>query len=122
LLDNSESIVRICKRMITYSTRQAAKKLGITDVALGKYIKAGKISAPQTVMGGARNAYVWTEAEIEHVRQLLPKIANGRKTRYQKLREKEKTQPRAALPQHAKTARAGGPGAVPHKSRKTKKK
>jgi hypothetical protein len=93
--------------MITYSTRQAAKKLGITDVALGKYIKAGKVSAPQTVMGGARNAYVWTEAEIEHVRKLLPKIANGRKTRYQKLREKKGAQPRAA---------------VPHKSRKTKKK
>ena len=88
--------------MITYSTRQAAKKLGITDVALGKYIKAGKVSAPQTVMGGARNAYVWTDAEIEHVRQLLPKIANGRKTRYQKLREKEKAQAKKPVPRKTK--------------------
>jgi predicted DNA-binding transcriptional regulator AlpA len=88
--------------MITYSTRQAAKKLGITDVALGKYIKAGKVPAPQTVMGGARNAYVWTEAEIEHVRQLLPKIANGRKTRYQKLREKEKAQAKKSVPRKTK--------------------
>jgi hypothetical protein len=28
--------------------------------------------------------HAWTEEEIDHVRQLLPKIANGRKTRYQK--------------------------------------
>jgi predicted DNA-binding transcriptional regulator AlpA len=93
--------------MATYSTRQVAKKLGITDVALGHYIKVGKIPAPQVMAVGARNVHVWTEAEIEHVRQLLPKIANGRKTRYQKLKEKQKTPPRAA---------------VPHKKRKPKKK
>jgi RNA recognition motif-containing protein len=28
--------------------------------------------------------HFWTEEEIEHVRKLLPKIANGRKTRYKK--------------------------------------
>jgi len=28
--------------------------------------------------------HLWSEEEIEHVRQLLPKIANGRKTRYKK--------------------------------------
>src|SRR5690242_18458500 len=70
--------------MLTYSTRQAAKRLGITDVALGKYIKAGKISAPQTIVVGTRNVCVWTDKDIERVRQLLPKIANGRKTRYKK--------------------------------------
>jgi hypothetical protein len=50
---------------------------------------------------------MWTEEEIEHVRKLLPKIVNGRQTRYPKLREKQKAQPRAA---------------VPHKTRKPKKK
>ena len=45
--------------------------------------------------------------DIEHVRKLLPKIANGRKTRYSKLREKQKAQ--------AKTP-------VPRKKRKPKKK
>jgi hypothetical protein len=30
------------------------------------------------------NRYLWTEQDIEQVRKLLPKIANGRKTRYQK--------------------------------------
>lgn len=107
--------------MQTYSTLQAAKKLGITDVALGRYVKLGKISAPQTIRVGSRNVHVWTDADIERVRKLLPKIANGRKTRYQKLREKQKAQPGAAQA-HAKTARAVGPKAAPQKpKRKTTK-
>ena len=107
--------------MITFSTRQAAKKLGITDATLVRYIQAGKVPAPKTATSGGMTIHFWTEAEIEHVRKLLPKIANGRKTRYKKLRESQKTQPRAPQPQPAKTARAGAP-AVPHKSRKPKKK
>jgi len=90
-----------------YSTRQAAKKLGTTHAALSRYISAGKIPAPKSVTAGGMTVHLWTEEEIEHVRQLLPKIANGRKTRYQKLREKKKE---------------AQPGAVPHKSRKSKKK
>lgn len=94
--------------MKTYSTREAAKKLGITGVALGRYMKLGKVLAPaQTVQVAGRNIHAWTEEEIEHVRKLLPKIANGRKTRYQKLREKQ--QPPARVP-------------VPHKKRRPKKK
>ena len=93
--------------MNDYSTRQAAKKLGITHAALSRYISAGKIAAPRSVTAGGMTVHLWSEAEIEHVRQLLPKIANGRKTRYQKLREKQKAQPGAA---------------VPHKARKSKKK
>ncbi len=76
--------------MQTYSTLQAAKKLGITDVALGRYVNIGKIPAPQTVRVGTRNIRVWTDADIEHVRKLLPKIANGRKTRYKKQSAKKK--------------------------------
>jgi predicted DNA-binding transcriptional regulator AlpA len=89
------------------STNQAAKKLGITGATLSRYITGGKIPAPQTVMAGGLKVHAWTEEEIEHVRKLLPKIANGRKTRYQKPREKQNAQPAAA---------------VPHKTRKPKKK
>ena len=73
------------------STREAAKKLGIEQSTLSKYLKRGKVPSPLTVKQGKRVSQVWTEEQIEHVRQLLPKIANGRKTRYQKLREKQKT-------------------------------
>ena len=77
--------------MKTLSTTQAAKKLGITAMTLSRYIKAGKVPKPKTATSGGITIHFWTEAEIEHVRQLLPKIANGRKTRYQKQRQKKET-------------------------------
>jgi predicted DNA-binding transcriptional regulator AlpA len=104
------------------STEQVAKKLGISKSALSRYILDGKITAPPETMAGGIRLRLWSESEIEKLRLALPKIANGRKTRYKKLREKQKTQPGAAQSQHAKTARAGSPKPVPHKSRKTKKK
>ena len=89
--------------MKTFSAREAAKKLGITGVALGRYIQTGKLMPPaHTVKAGERTSHLWTEDEIEHVRQLLPKIANGRKTRYQKLREKQKAQAKSPVPRKSK--------------------
>lgn len=79
-----------------YSTREAAKKLGIPNSTLANYIATGKIPAPHASVAGITTTQLWTEEEIEAVRKFLPKIANGRKTRYQKLRKKQKTQPRAA--------------------------
>jgi predicted DNA-binding transcriptional regulator AlpA len=82
--------------MVTYSTSQAAKKLGLGLKTLSRYIAQGKVPRPTVLSVGTATLHAWTEKEIEHVRKLLPKIANGRKTRYQKLREKQETQPRAA--------------------------
>lgn len=88
--------------MNVYSTNQAAKKLGITGAALSKYVKAGKVPAPNVVQTGWRNVHAWSEEDTEKLRQLLPKIANGRKTRHtRKQPAKSKTkkpQPRAAVP------------------------
>jgi len=90
-----------------YSTRQAAKELGLHYTTFHKYLRERKIPLPAMSRIAGVRVRLWTLAEIEHVRRLLPKIANGRKTRYQKLREKKKdAQPRAA---------------VPHKFRKQKK-
>ena len=86
-----------------YSTPQAAKKLGISLMTLNRYIAAKKIPLPPVRIGGVR-VRLWSEKEIETVRQLLPKIANGRKTRYKKqsadsnqqsAKTKKKTQARA---------------------------
>lgn len=94
-------------RMLWYSTRTAAKKLGIHFVTLQRYIAANKIPAPESEKVGGSIVRGWTDEDIERVRKVLPKIANGRKTRYQKLKEKH-------------TAEAGVP--VPHKKGQTKKK
>jgi len=93
--------------MITYSTRQAAQMLGLPISTLSKYIVHKKIPTPKLLTTGGITVHIWTDADVERVRKLLPKIANGRKTRYQKLREKQKPQPGAA---------------VPHKKRGAKKK
>jgi predicted DNA-binding transcriptional regulator AlpA len=67
-----------------YSTRQAAKKLGLGAKTLSRYIELGKVPAPKILKVGSASLHAWTDDDIENVRQLLPKIANGRKTRYQK--------------------------------------
>jgi predicted DNA-binding transcriptional regulator AlpA len=107
LLDIFTTIWKIRSVMNLYSTTEAAKKLGIGLATLSRYIEEKKVPAPSFLKAGKRTNHAWAEEQIEHVRQLLPKIANGRKTRYQKLREKQKAQPVEA---------------VPHKTRKPKKK
>jgi predicted DNA-binding transcriptional regulator AlpA len=89
--------------MKQYSTREVAKKLGLDVRSIQRYITAGKIAAPPVQTLGGGKFRVWTEKDIEHVRQLLPKIANGRKTRYKKKQSaKTKTQARVPAPQRRK--------------------
>ena len=93
--------------MSKLSTNQVAKKLGLTSASLTRYILAGKVAAPPETMAGGMRMRLWSESDIERLRQILPKIANGRKTRYKKQSAKTKTPARTP---------------VPHKSRKPKKK
>jgi predicted DNA-binding transcriptional regulator AlpA len=80
------------------STEQVAKMLGISKSALSRYILAGKVVAPPETMAGGMRMRLWGENDIEHLRKTLPKIANGRKTRYLKLRENQKAQARVPMP------------------------
>jgi predicted DNA-binding transcriptional regulator AlpA len=93
------------------STNQVAKRLGVAVSTLSRYITAGKIPTPKTVMAGDLEVHSWTEEEIERVRELLPKIANGRKTRHKKqsavgtqqsAKTKKKTQARVPAPHKKK--------------------
>ncbi len=76
--------------MATYSTRQAAKRLGLPSTTLAQYIAAKKVPAPRPVKIGDVHLRAWKEEDVERVRQILPKIANGRKTRYQKQKRRQK--------------------------------
>lgn len=93
------------------STREAAKRLGISPIALSRYIANGKVPTPAVITLGRSKVHVWTDAEIEQVRSLLPKIANGRKTRWQKQREAQKEKRTIAK----KRAQARAP--APHKKK-----
>src|SRR5258708_4854519 len=48
-------------RMKTYSTREAAKKLGLHLVTIQAYIAAGKIPAPALLRVGAGKLRIWTD-------------------------------------------------------------
>ena len=100
MLDKLRSISDNYLQMKRFTTNQAAKLLGIHTDTLAHYVAVGKVPSPEIIpVGkGQRVVHLWTEPEIEHVRQLLPKIANGRKTRYQKLRETQKAQPKKTVP------------------------
>ena len=83
---------------LRFSTRQVAKKLEIGHTTLVQYVETGKVPAPASIIPGERPTHLWTEDEIEQVRKLLPKIANGRKTRYKKQSAKTKVQARVPVP------------------------
>ncbi len=91
--------------MKRFTTTQAAKLLGIHFDTLARYVAAGKVPSPEMIAvgQGQRVVHLWTDPQIEHVRQLLPKIANGRKTRYQKLRAKQKAQAKKPVPRKTRT-------------------
>lgn len=80
--------------MSGYSTREAANKLGISLPTLNKYIAWKLIPIPPLTRVGGVKVRLWSEEDLDRVRKLLPKIANGRKTRYQK----EKHTPQAEKP------------------------
>lgn len=70
--------------MLRLSTNQVAKKLGIGIATLTRHILAGKVTAPRESMAGGMRMRLWSESDIKRLKEALPKIANGRKTRYQK--------------------------------------
>ncbi|HVO64560.1 MAG TPA: hypothetical protein VMT53_26805 [Terriglobales bacterium] len=70
------------------STRDAAKKLGLSFTSLNRYIAAKKIPLPPLVRVGGVRVRLWSDKDIAKVRALLPKIKNGRKLRYKKSRRK----------------------------------
>ena len=73
-----------------YSSREAAKRLGISYPSLNRYIAQKKIPVPKVERFGGGQFRIWTDRDIERVRVLLPKIANGRKTRWQKQKKQTK--------------------------------
>jgi hypothetical protein len=72
----------------TFSTRDVAKQLGLDVSTLSRYITAKKVPAPKTLTTSGITVHIWTRRDIERVRKLLPKIKNGRKLRYKRIKEK----------------------------------
>jgi predicted DNA-binding transcriptional regulator AlpA len=91
--------------MLYFTTQQAAKKLGIGLSTLIRYIVEKKVPAPEATKIGKREVRAWTEDNIRRVQETLPKIANGRKTRYQKQKPGVRSQQRQKLEQNLRPRR-----------------
>jgi transposase len=67
-----------------HSTREAAKRLGISWGTLNKFIGLKQIPMPPLTRVGGVRVRLWSDADIAKVREVLPNIQNGRKTRHKR--------------------------------------
>jgi len=73
------------------STREAAHALGIHHITLQRYVSAKRGPAPSIQKVGGVRVRLWSEEDIKKVRDILPKLANGRKTKIRKKLKKRAT-------------------------------
>jgi len=62
-----------------YSTREAAKKLGVTILTLQRHVSAKTVPAPKLQQVGGVTVRLWGESDIEKARKVLATIKPGRK-------------------------------------------
>jgi hypothetical protein len=61
------------------STREAAKKLGVTILTLQRHVTAGTVDAPPLQRVGGVKVRLWKERDIEKARKVLAGTKPGRK-------------------------------------------
>ncbi len=72
--------------MVTYSTRQVARMVGINRSTLVAWLLSGKLKEPRRIRNGGVDARVWTTRDVERVRKW--KAAHYRKGRGRKKKKK----------------------------------
>lgn len=61
------------------STREAAKKLGVSILTLQRHVKTNAIEAPPLVTVGGVKVRLWSNRDIEWARKILASTKPGRK-------------------------------------------
>jgi len=70
--------------MTGYSTRQAARKLGISMATINRYVASKKIPLTALTRVGGVKVRLWSSEDIERIRTILRTFPNGRRTRHRK--------------------------------------
>jgi len=74
------NLVRLRKMKKTYSTQQAAKKMGVSFRTLNRWLALELIRPAVAVpIGGGRTLWRWTEADISRGRKVKANIKPGPK-------------------------------------------
>jgi excisionase family DNA binding protein len=61
----------------TYSTREAAKQIGISHQTLYAWIESGEIAAPKPIKLGKKAIRFWTEGDISKARKFKGTLRPG---------------------------------------------
>jgi excisionase family DNA binding protein len=61
-------------RQATYTTKEAAAKVGITRATLQAWIKDKKIRPPKPTLEGAKAKRLWTESALARLRAVKERI------------------------------------------------
>ena len=70
--------------MKTYTTAEAAEKIGVTRQTLYLWIEADQIEAPKPIKLGQRTMRFWTKADIEKARKFKGTLKSGPKGKLKK--------------------------------------
>jgi excisionase family DNA binding protein len=63
----------------TYSTEEAAKRVGVHRLTLQRWLSEGKVRASQSVPLKGRTLWRWTDADLKKVRRFKATQKPGRK-------------------------------------------
>lgn len=65
----------------TYTTREAAKQIGVSRQTLQTWIAAGEIDAPKPIGVGNATLRLWTKADVGRIRKFKGTLKRGPKSR-----------------------------------------
>jgi len=61
----------------TYTTKEAAGKVGVSYQTLHNWVNRGQIPAPRLINVGRNSIYLWTKADVERARKLKGTLKPG---------------------------------------------
>jgi excisionase family DNA binding protein len=65
----------------TFTTRQAAERIGVSRQTLQAWIAADRIPAPKPIEMGLISVRLWTKADVERAREFKGTLKPGPKSR-----------------------------------------
>ena len=76
--------------MASYSTREAAKLLGVSMATINRYIVAETIPVPPVTKVGGVTVRLWSDKDITKAQAIVSRFTDGRRTRHRKTKKSEK--------------------------------
>jgi excisionase family DNA binding protein len=68
----------------TYTTAEAAEKIGVSRQTLFTWIEKGQIAAPRPIKMGQRSIRFWSNADIEQARKFKGTLKSGPQSKKKK--------------------------------------